>query len=393
MPHTRHMMGQLDHNSSRPRDVTPPNGRKTWPEAIETVARLKRSKTETIMPQSDDVSGTFDVDGTPVLDFEAWRALLRANCGRDIEVSAPNAFTGWMRPFNACGLEATSVKFRWGSVSPGCSHNRVEESYRDIRCDGGDHYLIIFQLAGQTAMAQTDQAAQLASGDVALVDAALPITYLSRFRSQQWLTLRLPRKSVRSHFGFEPRGGVGKQGTRASRLLFDLISNADMEATSSSADIYMQFAVYDLVGALFAPSDSRSLARGSDKLFQRICDMIRDGFSDPDFGPLEVAAEAGVSLRYVQKLLTERGTTCNELIYANRLDHAAHLLHRRALLNTGQPLTEIAYDCGFRDYAHFARRFRKRFGYSPGDHAGDGSVRAGAGKSAFSARDVSFRSF
>jgi AraC-like DNA-binding protein len=100
-------------------------------------------------------------------------------------------------------------------------------------------------------------------------------------------------------------------------------------------------------------------------LFQRICGVIKDGFSDPDFGPVEVAAEAGVSLRYVQKLLTERGTTCSEFIYSSRLDHAAHLLHRRALLGTGEPLSDIAYACGFRDYAHFTRRFRKRFGYSP----------------------------
>ena len=311
------------------------------------------------MLQSDDVGGA------PLLDFESWRALLRSNCGRDVEVTAPNAFAGWMRPFNACGLEATSVKIRWGSADPGCSDHRVERSYRDVRCDGADHYLILFQVAGQTAMTQMDQAAQLAVGDVALVDAARPVTYLSRFRNPQWLTLRLPRKSLRSHFGFEPQGGVSRQRTRASRLLFDLIRNADMEAASSSADIYMQFAVYDLVGALFAPSDPRSLARGSDKLFQRICGVIKDGFSDPDFGPVEVAAEARVSLRYVQKLLTERGTTCSEFIYSSRLDHAAHLLHRRALLGTGEPLSEIAYACGFRDYAHFARRFRKRFGYSP----------------------------
>jgi len=169
--------------------------------------------------------------------------------------------------------------------------------------------------------------------------------------------LRLPRKSVRSHFGFEPQGGVSRQRTRASRLLFDLIRDADMEAASSSADIYMQFAVYDLVGALFAPTDPRPVSRSADKLFARICGVVRDGLLDPDFGPAEVASQAGISLRYVQKLFTERGTTCSEFIYSHRLDHAAHLLHRRALTGTGQPLSEIAYACGFRDYVHFTRRF------------------------------------
>ena len=203
--------------------------------------------------------------------------------------------------------------------------------------------------------------------------------------------LRLPRKSVRSHFGFEPQGGVSRQRTRASRLLFDLIRDADMEAASSSADIYMQFAVYDLVGALFAPTDPRPVSRSADKLFARICGVVRDGLLDPDFGPAEVASQAGISLRYVQKLFTERSTTCSEFIYSHRLDHAAHLLHRRALTGTGQPLSEIAYACGFRDYVHFARRFRKRFGYSPGAHAGEGAVRARTAESAFSARDVQFR--
>jgi len=338
-----------------------------------------------MMLQSDDLGGA------PVLDFDSWRALLRSNCGRDVEVTTPNAFAGWIRPFNACGLEATSVKIRWGSADQSYPDHRVERSYRDVRCDGADHYLIMFQVAGQTAMTQIDQAAQLAVGDVALVDAARPVTYISRFSSPQWLTLRLSRKSVRSHLGFEPQGVVSRQGTRASRLLFDLIHDADMEAASSSADIYMQFAVYDLVGALFAPSDPRPISRSADKLFARICGAVKDGLADPDFGPADLASEVGISLRYLQKHFTERTTTCSEFIYSHRLDHAAYLLHRRALTGTDQPLSEIAYACGFRDYAHFARRFRKRFGYSPGAHAGEGTARAGTAESAFWARDVQFR--
>jgi AraC-like DNA-binding protein len=36
------------------------------------------------------------------------------------------------------------------------------------------------------------------------------------------------------------------------------------------------------------------------------------------------------------------------------------------LTKTGQPLSEIAYACGFRDYTYFARGFRQRFGTAPG---------------------------
>ena len=155
----------------------------------------------------------------------------------------------------------------------------------------------------------------------------------------------------------------------------------------------MQLAVYDLVGALFAPSDAWPVSRHADKLFTRIRGVIKNGFADPDFGPGEVAAEAGISLRYLQKLFTERGSTCSEFIYSLRLDHAARLLHRRASLGTGQPLSEIAYACGFRDYTHFARKFRRQFGYTPGAHSAahhraSGIIRANTGISASSAYDV-----
>jgi len=127
----------------------------------------------------------------------------------------------------------------------------------------------------------------------------------------------------------------------------------------------------DLLGALFAPSDPSPVSRHADTLFARIRGVVKNGFADPDFGPREVAAVAGISLRYLQKLFTAHGSTCSELIYSLRLDHAARLLHRRASLGTSQPLSEIADACGFRDYTHFARKFRQRFGHSPGAAARD----------------------
>src|SRR6516162_5730094 len=71
------------------------------------------------------------------------------------------------------------------------------------------------------------------------------------------------------------------------------------------------------------------------------------------------------------RLFTRRSSTCSEFIYSLRLNHAARLLHRRKLLRTGQPGSEVAYACGFRDYTNFARKFRRRFGHSPASHAKD----------------------
>jgi AraC family transcriptional regulator, positive regulator of tynA and feaB len=326
------------------------------------------------------------VPSTSLLNFEAWRALLREICGRySPKGIEPNAFLGWARAMNVCGLAAVDI---------GWNADRVERTHRDVRLDGMEHYYALFQVSGKSAMNQNDQAVWLAAGDVVLVDAARPVTYFGNDTSARWLSLHLPRQPLISHLGFEPQGGsCRRNGTAAGRLLFDLVRDANKgnASTFSSADSYMQLAVYDLVGALFAPSDPWRISRPTDKLFTRICGVIKDGFSDPDFGPFEVAAEARISLRYVQKLFTERGSTCSEFIYSLRLDHAAHLLHRRALLGTGQPVSEIAYICGFRDYTHFARKFRRRFGHPPGAHGqgiGDGTVRADAGNGTSWAHDI-----
>jgi AraC family transcriptional regulator, positive regulator of tynA and feaB len=131
----------------------------------------------------------------------------------------------------------------------------------------------------------------------------------------------------------------------------------------------MQLAVYNLLGALFAPPDPPPSSPHAHKLFMRVQALIKDHIADPDFGPPEAASEAGISLRYLQKLFTQRGLTCTDFIYSLRLNDAARLIDRRYLLNTKEPISAIAYACGFRDYTHFARKFRHRFGYSPGAHS------------------------
>ena len=250
----------------------------------------------------------------------------------------------------------------------------------------------MFQLAGRSAISQNDQIVSLAVGESALVDATRPLTYLSSDENTQWncLSIQLPRQSLVSHLGFEPQGGICRRGTLAGHLLLDIFRNADnAERTAcASADPYMRLAIYDLVGALFAPSDPWPTSRHADRLFARIRNVVMDRFTDPYLRPCDVAAELGISVRYLQKLFTLRGSTCSDFIQSLRLDHAVRLLHRRALTKASQPLSEIAYTCGFRDYSYFAQQFRRRFGHAPSAHSdGDGrrgnrTVRTSNGESA-----------
>ena len=307
-----------------------------------------------------------DFAGEPQLPYHAWRALLYANYGRyNPEGIEPAAFVGWVRPLSTNGLTAVDI---------GCNAPRIERTQRDIRLDGVEHYSVLFQVAGRSAFSQNDRVTRVATNDVVLIDTARPMTCFVDNCVAQWLILDLPRRSLISHLGFEPQGGASRcGGTRAGRALLDLVQGADEgdESLLSAGHSYIQLAFYDLVGALFVPSEQGSVSRHSDKLFAHVHRLMVEHFADPDFGPSDVAAKAGISLRYVQKLFAGRGSSCSEYIYSLRLDHAARSIRRRALLGKHQPLSEIAYECGFRDYTHFSRRFRRRFGCTPGTHAGE----------------------
>ena len=308
-----------------------------------------------------------DFAGTQKLDYERWRDFIRSEHGVVPKVSEPDAFACWMRPLNLCGFAAVAIEIQCQNWNI----SRVERTHRDVRRAGLEDYQVVFQVAGRSAAIQNDQAVELARGDVILDDLSRPLA-LANNRSGQWLSLRLPRQPLISHFGFEPQGGLyGRGGALPTRLLYQIVQDAieEEESLSAPASAYMQLAVYDLLGALFAPSDLTAVSRHTDKLFARICGIIKDRFADPELDLDEVAAKAGISLRYVQKLFTARGLTCNHFIYSLRLDHAERLLQRRASLKTGQPLSEIAYACGFHDYSYFARKFRHRFGCLPTAYA------------------------
>ena len=312
------------------------------------------------------------------LDVGAWHETLHSTWGRYTPVvNDPNSFVAKIRAQSLYGLSAMHLM-------PNAS--RVERTQRDARVDGMDHYYALFSVAGTVRVLQNDQAIELNGGQVLLVDSARSVSFvadqneqrqdtfatnLERNAYRQCFVLQLPRQSLVSHLGFEPQYGPGvRWDTPAGRALFKIVSDAvdEEEPMSGSTSGYMQLVIYDLIGAIFSPPDPAVFFR-SEKLFQRVCSVVKNHFEDPNVTPDEVAAEVGISRRYLQKLFAMRSLTYTHFINSVRLDHAARLLRRRAVLGTTQPISAIAYSCGFGNYANFARQFRNRFGHAPAAHA------------------------
>ncbi len=279
-------------------------------------------------------------------------------CAHDLSGIDPNSFIGWFHTFSLYGLTA---------ISAGSNIAKVDRTPRHARLDGLEDYSLIFQVSGRSAIDHKDRLLELTTGELILVDPTRPVTVFNEPGVARHMALHLPRRQLVSHLGFEPMGALHRGRTVANRLLLQLMTEAFQEKARSPelSEPHMQQVVFDLLAALFAPPASARVPTHTDKLFARICSVIKTHFADTDLTPSIVAAECGISVRYLQKLFTARGTTCSHYIYLVRLEHASRLLRRRSLLKTGEPLGEIAYTCGFIDYAHFSRKFRERFGHPP----------------------------
>jgi AraC-like DNA-binding protein len=133
---------------------------------------------------------------------------------------------------------------------------------------------------------------------------------------------------------------------------------------------HVETTLVDLVSLMFATGDAAKMAERGLRAarVQAILAEIKAGFSDPAFSPAIVAHKLGLSMRYVQDLLTESGASFTERVLELRLAKAQAMLAQQRF--DGMKVSDIAYTCGFNEVSYFNRRFRARFGCSPTEYRG-----------------------
>lgn len=305
-------------------------------------------------------SNEFRIPSTP--DFETWCVEARPASGLQSQYAQYDNIAAPMRYLRIYGLPAVDL------ATPSLSS--AKPTRFDALRDGMNDFKLLFQVSGRSTLIQDERTSDLGAGDLCLVDTTRPVLAIPAGGLGRVIGLHLPRQPLTAHLGFEPQGGLCWRGHDAlpARLLMHLVKEtiADTDVALDDAQNFMELAIYNLVGALFGAADlPRHFSQG-DKLFLRICRIIKHEFSDSDLRPAGIAAEVGISVRYLQKTFAMRGVTYGSFLKACRLEHAASLLDSRAEMQTKLPLAEVALACGYRDYAHFARDFRARFGHTPG---------------------------
>ncbi|MDQ1159303.1 AraC-like DNA-binding protein [Sphingomonas sp. SORGH_AS 950] len=299
------------------------------------------------------------------VSFAAWRETVREQI---VDLDCARADDG---PFHASISSCDLLGTRIAKVAAGRHH--VSRDRRRIASDHDEYVLLTVLVEGRVTICQGSREARLQVGDMAIYDSTRPYDFFVEEPFVQTV-LRLSRKDmarqIRSLDDLTacPISGTRGTGRLAARFICDLEDQlGHIDPRSAPA---LHGALIDLVGAAFTEqtSDRRPpLREQRHVLMTRIVQFVDTHFCEETLTCERVAETFGLSERYLRKLFAESERSLSERIWHLRLEKAKRDL--RGNLAYRSSVTSVAYDCGFKDPAHFSRAFKEKYGMTPRDYA------------------------
>jgi AraC-like DNA-binding protein len=301
------------------------------------------------------MSQLFSTDLLPASDrIDAWQWNAQQACG-DCRICLPKAsFHGSIEVRNIACLPLTrfsssALSFRKWPVDSAKGQNRS--------C------LVITQIAGTRQYLQGNAEVLLKPGDSTLIDPGLPWSSNCDTDCVR-LYLRVPRWMMENRLRIRNipttrkiSGGtaLGATFSRLSQTLYDEAHWMEEDELAGTLDNY-----FDVLARCIRGHDVHS--PGASELRVRILRFIAAHIAETTLNPCEIAAAMGISVRHLHRVFSVTGTTLGDHIRALRLQQCREDLANPRL--QGRSITEIAFDRGFCDAAHFSHSFRKHFGLS-----------------------------
>ncbi|RII81819.1 AraC family transcriptional regulator [Neopusillimonas maritima] len=121
--------------------------------------------------------------------------------------------------------------------------------------------------------------------------------------------------------------------------------------------------VQSLIGRAVGTTVSRGRDSTAQLRYARAKAFISERAANPGFDREQLAAFMGMSLRTLERLFVQFGSTLTEAVWQQRLEKARDLLTMPSTQTL--PIAEIAGRSGFVSQAHFSTAFRRFYGVSP----------------------------
>jgi len=246
----------------------------------------------------------------------------------------------------------------------------VHRRSQDIEDDSAFDFLVVVQLQGSAEIEQEGSRFAVDPDSLAIIPGGLPYR-LSFLQTGKRLLLRIPLQVFHERvlgrqirdFGVHVFCGAG-----LIQITVDLLKSLVMQAGEmSETERYTVAEVtLELMSAVLrSDMEFGQNQHGSAQVARmtRILSYLEENFTRHDLTPVKIAEANAVSIRHLHNLFRHSGVTVTKWIWERRLKAARDDILNPSLAD--KSITEIAYDAGFNDSAHFSRSFKSRFDISP----------------------------
>ena len=242
----------------------------------------------------------------------------------------------------------------------------VSRTAEQVRRAPGEVFFLNLPLTAGTWATQSGREAWLAPGDFTIVDSAAPFE-LGFAAPFEQLSFTIPAATL-TRLLADP-AAVTARRVRGDSGLGAIASTAlRAAATTSAGDAGAAAALGDHLAGLVALAlgglAPAAIPRRSDVVLQLARDEIERSLGDPALSPATVAAQVGISTRYLHRLFGESGgPSFGRHVLERRLERCDRALGDPAIAHW--TITQIAFEHGFNDPSYFARAYRARYGITP----------------------------
>ena len=305
----------------------------------------------------------FSTDALPPhARLDAWREILsRKLIGVAIEPLT-------RRPFRAKATLRAQHGLCMGAGLIGASiHHRSP----GLVARDNDDLVLLVNLKGPFGLTQGDRELTLGEGDASLISCTQTGTFV-RSAPGRLLCIRMPRDAL---VQLTPNidAALGRriaQHTDPLGLLIAYVAGLhevdDMALSPGASRLVVQH-IFDLAAlAVGAGRNTAAFAAGRGVRAARLTAIkvyLNEHLAEASID--DVAAQHGISVRYVRRLFEHDEQTFADYVTEQRLARAhATLLSPRF---AGLAISTIAFDIGFGDLSYFNRVFRRRYDATPSD--------------------------
>jgi AraC-like DNA-binding protein len=294
--------------------------------------------------------------------FAYWRELTQRVWGFTLDPFCANEreFRAELRPMQVDAIRVASLD---------ATSHWVRRDSRLIRQSDPEMYKFVLAVRGdRTTFVQGGREAVLTPGQMVLYETSHPLLSRSGVGDAKARMLnvtfprhmlRLPGSQVR-RLTAVPLPGHQGIGEVVGRFLEDVIPRVCDRQIAASA--HLSESIVELITAVLA--DRMGNLVGRQALFLTVQAYILQRLADPYLSPAAIAATHHVSLRYLQVLFKDHGTTIAGWIRDQRLEWCRRDLHNPSFGQT--PVSTVGARWGLVDAQHFSRMFRAKYGLPPG---------------------------